>query len=243
MAKLQFGILFRQFLFRFAFYLGVGLALITVIVKDTRIPLSRPGQPGILAATLMLCCAWIFGARAVFGMPMELRANWVFRITQVHSVQEYLSAGRRPLFVIGLAPVLVGSAAVLFSLWPWRPAAEHLIVLALWGSIVAYACLYGFRKVPFTCSYLPGKSQLHMRIGAVTLALPALASFVTLELGQLGKAAEFWKLAAALAAVTLIARRLIVAQANDEFAEVLFEEAETPAVLTLSIQKDGAALA
>ena len=233
----------RQHRVIFAFYLGVGLALVTLIVKDTRIPLNRPGQPGVLAATLMLCCAWIFGARVVFGMPMELRANWVFRITQVHTVQQYLAASRRPLFVIGLAPVLAGSAAALFSLWPWQPAAEHLIVLALWGSIVAYACLYGFQKVPFTCSYLPGKSQLHMRIGAVALALPALASFVSLEIGQLGKAAAFWKLAAAMAVITLIARRLTVAQANDEFAEVLFEEAETPAVLTLSIQKDGAAVA
>ncbi len=233
----------RQHRVIFAFYLGVGLALVTLIVKDTRIPLNHPGQPGVLAATLILCCAWIFGARAVFAMPMELRANWIFRITQVHGVQEYLAAARRPLFVLGLAPVLAGSAAVLFSIWPWQPAAKHLALLALWGTIIGYACLYGFQKVPFTCSFLPGKSNLHMRIAILFIVFPAMASFVSLEMTQLGQTAAFAKILAAMAAVALIARRLTVAQANDEFAEVLFEEAETPAIMTLSIQKDGAALA
>jgi hypothetical protein len=233
----------RQHRVIFAFYLGVGLALVTLIVKDTRIPLSRPGQPGVLAATLILSCAWIFGARAVFGMPMELRANWIFRITQVHGVQAYMTAGRRPLFVLGIAPVILGSAAVLFTIWPWQPAAKHLVILALWGVTVSYACLYGFQKVPFTCSYLPGKSQLHMRILSLFLVFPAVASFVSLEMTQIGNNAAVMKIAGVMATVALIARWLTVAQANDEFAEVLFEETETPAVMTLGIQKDGAAVA
>jgi hypothetical protein len=50
------------------------------------------------------------------------------------------------------------SAAVCLSLWSWRPAAMHLFLLALLAIILADVALWGFRKIPFTCSYLPGKS-------------------------------------------------------------------------------------
>ena len=42
-----------------------------------------------------------------------------------------------------------------------RPAAGHLIVLGLLGMILVEACLYGFHKIPFTCSYLPGKANVY----------------------------------------------------------------------------------
>ena len=36
-------------------------------------------------------------------------------------------------------------------------AAEHLALLAALGICIAELGLYGFHKIPFTCSYLPGK--------------------------------------------------------------------------------------
>jgi len=43
-----------------------------------------------------------------------------------------------------------------------EPAAGHLAVLGLPGAILAELCLANFHKIPFTCSYLPGRSYAHM---------------------------------------------------------------------------------
>ena len=39
----------------------------------------------------------VIGARAVFALPISLPANWIFRITAVHSPQAYFSAARKAL--------------------------------------------------------------------------------------------------------------------------------------------------
>ena len=65
--------------------------------------------------------------------------------------------------------------------WPWQAAAAHLLVLGLFGAVVAEVCLYGAQKIPFTCSYLPGKSNLHitfwLSIGYVTAVITKAADF------------------------------------------------------------------
>ena len=54
------------------------------------------------------------------------------------------------------------TAVAWLWIWPGRQNAAHLVVLGLLGMIVADLCLLRFRKIPFTCSYLPGKSRVHM---------------------------------------------------------------------------------
>jgi hypothetical protein len=61
-----------------------------------------------------------------------------------------------------VAPAWALSAAVLFSLWPWRPAAAHLAVLALVGIALAEFSFDSVQRIPFACSYLPGKSNMHV---------------------------------------------------------------------------------
>jgi len=93
-----------------------------------------------------------------------------FRITSGLDGADYQAAARRALWALSLVPLWVGSAVLCFSLWPWRQAAAHIMALGLFGVILADACTYGFREIPFTCSYLPGKSQVHMVIlGALGL--------------------------------------------------------------------------
>ena len=58
-----------------------------------------------------------------FAMPLDLRANWIFRITPVRGGANCLAARRRALLTIGVLPIWIGLAALLFSIchaWP-RP--------------------------------------------------------------------------------------------------------------------------
>ena len=130
---------------------------------------------------IWVMCITVVGTRVVFSMPISLRANWIFRVTQVSRAWEYMAAIRRPLFALGVAPVWILSAGILFSLWPWQLVVDHLVVLGLLGTNVEYLCLASFRKIPFTCSYLPGKSYLHVAFLTATGLLPFIIRGVVFE--------------------------------------------------------------
>jgi UDP-N-acetylmuramyl pentapeptide phosphotransferase/UDP-N-acetylglucosamine-1-phosphate transferase len=80
----------------------------------------------------------------------------------------------------------------------------HLAVLALIGFILTEVNLIGFYKVPFTCSYLPGKSNVQsifwgFLIGGVTIMLPLMSQ----EWRSLHDPIQYAELVIALAAVAL----------------------------------------
>ena len=153
-----------------AFYLGGGLALVAVYLGGARAALhtdwagiaQRVPFPLAVASVLMLAATWL-GTRSVFSLPVDLRANWVFRIVPLtYDSRERVAAVRRALVVLAVLPVAVASAGLLLILWPWRMALEHTLVLVLLGSVLADASLRGFHKIPFACSWLPGRSKVHM---------------------------------------------------------------------------------
>jgi hypothetical protein len=150
-----------------------------------------------------------------------------------------MAAIRRPLFVLGVAPVWTLSAGLLFSIWPWQVAADHLVVLGLLGAIVAYLCLASFRKIPFTCSYLPGKSYVHMAFLTATGLMLFIIRGVVFESEALRNGTSYSIMVAVLAVAALAARWWAVSTANEEDAVVQFEEVPTPALQLLGLNRDG----
>jgi hypothetical protein len=187
----------------------------------------------------MMMCACVIGTRVVFAMPIDLRANWVFRITEIQPVVRYLSASRRPLFALAVAPVCLISAAALFSILPWQTVAQHLVVLARWGTTLAYVSLYHFQKIPFTCSYLPGKSNIHMAIIFGMGLLGLTTGGTVYEFSTFHQPAKYATLVASMTVAALAARWWTVAGSSSDEAEVQFEESLPPAVMELHIAKDG----
>jgi hypothetical protein len=183
----------RQHRMIFAFYLGVGFAfLILFLGAPSDVSGSTAGDPWrqpsvpLLASTVLLMGFWVVGTRVVFSLPLELRANWIFRVLPFAAGQRCLSARRRAVFAVSVVPAWVISAALLCSLWPWRPVAVHLAVLALLGIVLAEFSFDGIQRLPFTCSYLPGRSNLHLTfwlwiillfVGVVGAAVNELKAF------------------------------------------------------------------
>jgi hypothetical protein len=159
----------RQHRMIFAFYLGAGFAF-TILFLNAPPEITGPTDGGpwdtlsipLLASTIMLMGFWVVGARVVVSLPVDLGANWVFRTTPFGAGAQCLRARRRALLALSVAPAWMLTAAVLFSIWPWRPAAEHLVALGCFGVILAEFSLDGVQRIPFTCSYLPGKSKIHV---------------------------------------------------------------------------------
>jgi hypothetical protein len=243
-AVVQFGIRTlarsRQHRVMLAFYLGIGFAmvLLSVNARHAEEELWTDRSP-LLFASIVMMCFCVVGTRVVFSMPLDLRANWIFRMTEVRGAHEYMAAIRRPLFVLAVAPVWAASAALFFRIWPWRPAAEHLAVLGLWGIILGYVCLYGFQKIPFTCSYLSGKSNLQMAFfGGVGLLL-LVSRGVAIENGALDDPGTYFRMLAILVIAAVCVRWRVVTVARSEEAIVQFEDLPTPAIQRLGLDRDG----
>ena len=189
----------RQHRLLLAAYGGVGMAIALVYIKDLlygysgglwdslgidSAASSHWDQVNIplLTGSFVLLCFAILGARAVFAMPIALPANWIFRITAIHSPAAYFSAVRKAMFALAAAPILIAAAVLFFAIWPAVQAMEHVAVLIAIGILLVEISLHRFRKIPFACSYLPGKANMNVRLGAyATLFLLVADRGATLE--------------------------------------------------------------
>jgi CubicO group peptidase (beta-lactamase class C family) len=233
-----------------AFYLGVGFALVIFLTRNSGAQVQPADAPAgdawgqvnesLLAASIIMMGFAIIGTRVAFSIPLDLRGNWTFRVTGARRVPECLVGARRSLVLISAAPVWMAAAVCCFWLWPWRAAAGHLAILALMAMILVELCLHGFHKIPFTCSYLPGKSQIHLVVLGVLCLLWCIVLSVVYERQALEDPVLFVPAAIGFALVWGCLRWRTAAHARSEEAEVQFEEVATPAVLVLGLNRDGA---
>jgi hypothetical protein len=197
-------------------------------------------SPALLMSTIVIMILCVLGIRVVFSLPLDLRANWIFRITPIPAGPGCMIARRRVLYALSVVPVCFGAAALLFSVWPWQAAAKHLVVLVLLGTAVAEFCLRGTQKLPFTCSYLPGKSNFNVTmVVCVLVILPLLAKAVELERDSFDNAAGYAVVVGLLAAIAIWARWSATRLAKSPEGELHFEEAAEPAVFALDLHRDG----
>lgn len=167
----------------FALYLSIVIAIAISALKGAMsTPALHPPTPDFLMSTLMMMCLAVVGLRSVFSLPISLNANWVLRVTQLYPSENYIAAARRTLILLAVLPVWL--CAALLSLWfrPLLQSAAHLVVLALVGFILTDLSLIGVSKIPFACSYLPGKSNIqYMFWGFVVIFFPIARMFANYE--------------------------------------------------------------
>lgn len=172
----------RQHRIALAFYWSI---VIAIALSMTRTMLSTPPEPvsiGLILPTILMMGFAVVGLRGVFSLPISLKANWILRVTQLQPTSHYVAATRRCLFLFGVLPILAVSGALAYHYRPLTHAYAHLAFLAVFGFILVELCLVRFDKVPFTCSFIPGKTNIQVIFwGAV---------FVCLILGMLFGAYE-----------------------------------------------------
>jgi hypothetical protein len=229
-----------------AFYLGIGLAF-TILFVGLLVNLQQRGvasannlwrhpNAGLLVSSVVMMFFGVLGARVGFAMPLDLTANWIFRVTPVGGVTECLQANRRALLVLSVVPIWTAWAVILLWLWPRWPAVGHLAVLAILGIVAAEVTLAGFRKIPFTCSYLPGKSNLHLTFWFCALAFGLLVDQgAVLELRALQHPASYAMMIAILLVAAGLARKRTAVLTKSEALE--FEDQPPPAVMVLGLHQ------
>jgi hypothetical protein len=147
-----------------ASYTGVAFALaLPGIVKagiNPGAPIVTFAAAGLLAIPLTLSFFAVSGLRAAFNLPAELRANWVFQIAESEDRWAHIRAARKWIVVMGIAPLFLLLAPFELVFRGWWLGFIHLSFALMLSLLLANLLLVWFRKIPFTCSYFPGKTSM-----------------------------------------------------------------------------------
>ncbi|MGH9630813.1 MAG: hypothetical protein ACRD7E_21070, partial [Bryobacteraceae bacterium] len=181
-----------------------------------------------LIALLLL----LLGARHLFSLPTNLKANWIFQITEREGCSAWLNAVDRFALFWGAMLMLVIPLPVELWLLGWLGMADAVLFAAL--GLVAYEWLFSsWEKLPFTCSHLPGKTPMWILVvqffGLISL-IPVAHSLLLATLYN--KAAFLLVLAVLLAAWTRLRR---MRRQNWLGLRLKYDETPEPAVHGLNL--------
>ncbi len=216
-------------------YGGIGFALLLtgiegigkVVVPD-RTLLADFVYYHMLALLLLL-----ISTRHVFSLPTELKANWIFQITEASGREEWFAGLDRLVLFWGSLLLLAVPAPLEFRLLGPRAAADMILFAAL--GLLAYEFAFAsWDKLPFTCSYLPNAVPVWMILAFFGLAgVFALLSTVLMDV--LTNPLHYVLTLAGV--VALWARKLIVRRDSWEYLRLCYEDTPEPAVKSLDLLK------
>jgi hypothetical protein len=227
----------------FIAYVSVALALVLSGILGAMVYLARGtlwasiAQPGggLLSIPLVVSFFTLVGMRAAFEFPAALPANWIFQITEESNGKMCQAGVRKALIAVAIAPPFVVSFVIYAKLW--GPISSMLTVLfgMLLCLILTELLLYSSRKIPFTCSHFPGKTNLSL-IGAIgCLAFALCAYAMALLEKRLFQEPRVWIVAVA---VELVVLNRIMVYRNRSFTNglgVQYEDKPLPTVQTLGL--------
>jgi hypothetical protein len=141
-------------------YLSVGIAFAVNFATAVRAGHLQLSQDGARAFPFLLAFFVISGFRAVFQFPAELASNWLFRITETLWAEVARNVTRKRVLVSGLVPVLLLLLPAEIAVWGGSRVALYTIFQFAAGALLIELMFWTFDKVPFTCSYFPGRTNL-----------------------------------------------------------------------------------
>jgi hypothetical protein len=138
----------------------------------------------LLWAPMTMVFLAIPAIRLALSVPLDLRSNWIFRMTEdVAGRAEVVAANVRVVLALGVALPL----ALIGPVQWWvlgTPALGVVVVEALIGWLLVEWLMADWRRIPFTCSYIPGKGFVpHMFVkGFGSYVLFTLVTGIVLRL-------------------------------------------------------------
>jgi hypothetical protein len=178
-----------------ATYAGVAAAIVVatllpLLVRHGASALREP-ETTVLGAPLVFNFFLLCGMRVLFGIPTEVKANWMFRLHAPEDRMPAIIGGvRTALLLAVVAPIAVASGALVATLWGVGAAAVNVLFTAACGVLLLDILLVGLRKIPFACRYYPGGSRMRTLWPFYLLALTLYAySLAHLELVTMSRPA------------------------------------------------------
>ncbi len=164
-------------------YAGLALGWIVKGAIDMPAPSLRDqGMYGMLVTIgpLAVALLLVIAFRYLFSLPVSPRAKWIFQLEDRNGSIAWLAATERFVIWLGIAPVFAASLpaaiAILGAGRALAVTALSFLTAVLWFE----ARFRKWRKLPFTCSFLPAKTS-----AAMMLLRYGLASYLLVGAGAL----------------------------------------------------------
>jgi hypothetical protein len=212
-----------------AAYAGVGFALAAQVLSAAK------NHDDWMSLPLVLGFFLLSGMRFIFTIPSELPANWQFRVSDTDRQRAALNGTRTAMRWFGVAPLFLALSPFYF-IW-WKPAAAlaHLLFSITISVLLIEVLTMELRKIPFTCSYPPGKANVTILwVGYWVAFLLYAFSMANLESWMVTRPRRlipFYLIVAMLFAGFEWWRR----RADAVGVSLTFDDAADPAVLTLGL--------
>lgn len=194
-------------------------------------------RQAVISAPLALSLFVLAGFRYLFRLPVELRANWIFRTVEAGNQKPLLTGVEKFLLWCGVGGVAITTLPFEIGMLGWRTGLAASVLCLVPSLALMEVLLMQFDKIPFTSSYLPGQQPV---IQTLVIYGVAVLSYVTVLSGII-----VWCIGHAGWAVALFAAMLAIwirvrtgRLSNLEVGRLEFEERMEPPVYTLSIEKD-----
>jgi hypothetical protein len=140
-------------------YGGFGLAILLsgMIGMREMVAPARLVPACFVYAHVILLVFLLLGVRHLFSIPTELGANWMFRIAEREGRRHWMRAVDRLILFSGAVFMLAIPFPAEVKFLAWRALAESAL-FAVFGLLCYEWAFSSWEKLPFTCSYLPGKT-------------------------------------------------------------------------------------
>jgi hypothetical protein len=144
-------------------YGAVAIAVLLIVMTSETLNVGEMIrlQKTLLAAPLVLSFFLITGLRNIIDIPVSIEANWIFKFTESQPKRHYFAGLRKAVVLLILVPFFTLMTFLYAWIWDWRT----LLIHETFGFLTALLLLEGmfirYRKIPFACSFLPGKANVH----------------------------------------------------------------------------------
>ena len=175
----------RQHRMLIAVWIGVALALtisaaLPMVVRLGLVAFDRP-RGALLAGPLIFAALVQTGMRSLFAIPVEIKANWTFRLREPLHLRHALSGAAAAMIICGVIPPMVFALVSGWALWGIVIGLKHAMFCGILTTALAQFLMRGVDRVPFTCTYTPGTAH----IGKLWPLYLSLFSFFTYGMASL----------------------------------------------------------
>jgi len=218
-------------------YAGAALGWIAKGLLDAPpVKLRDEGVYGLTAvlAPIAISILITVGLRYLFSLPVFLRAQWVFQIVEEDDRAAWQAAIVRFVTWVGIAPVFAaGLPATVAIFGPLRGIAATMLSAAI-AMIFFERYFRDWRKLPFTCAYLPGKQPVWLMIVKFFVGSAYLVTVAQCVLWASGEQTSF--VAAATLGIAWWWRWRSKRRAEWRKAAMLWDELPEPVLMALGLE-------
>jgi hypothetical protein len=147
---------------RLAYFISVsiGIVLILIVYQGDASVRNSEFSRTLLMVPHILSLFLLIGLKSVMKIPVFLGANWIFKITETKDKQHYFLGTRKAIFFLLLVPLYLLFFVVYSFSWGILLSLYHSFFGLVISFLLMEVLFFKYRKIAFTCSYLPGQEKL-----------------------------------------------------------------------------------